>query len=58
MGFGQSRAGARVSHSNGGETWTYEVVSVVAGPVYLARNGKFLTVISAVDQLTLLRYEE
>jgi photosystem II stability/assembly factor-like uncharacterized protein len=44
--------------SNGGGTWTSEVVPVPAGPVYLARDGKLLTVISAVDQLTLLKYEE
>ena len=29
-----------------------------AGPVYLTRDGKFLTVISGVNQLMLLRYEE
>lgn len=44
--------------SDGGATWTSEVVPVLAGPVYLARDGKLLTVISNVDQLTLLRYEE
>jgi len=44
--------------SDGGTTWTSEVVPVPAGPVYLARDGKLLTVISNVDQLTLLRYEE
>jgi len=44
--------------SNGGATWTSEVIPVMAGPVYLARDGKLLTVISNVDQLTLLRYEE
>jgi len=44
--------------SDGGATWTSEVVPVIAGPVYLARDGKLLTVISEVNQLTLLRYEE
>jgi len=44
--------------SDGGATWTSEVVPVVAGPVYLARDGKLLTVISGVNQLTLLRYDE
>ena len=44
--------------SDGGATWTSEIVPVLAGPVYLARNGKLLTVISGVNQLTLLRYEE
>ena len=44
--------------SDGGVTWTSEIVPVVAGPAYLARDGKLLTVISGVNQLTLLRYEE
>lgn len=44
--------------SDGGATWTSEIVPVPAGPVYLARAGKFLTVISGVNQLTLLRYDE
>jgi hypothetical protein len=44
--------------SDGGGTWTSEVVPVPAGPVYLARDGKLLTVISNVDQLTLLKYDE
>src|SRR6185436_2356100 len=44
--------------SDGGATRTSEVLPVVAGPVYLARDGKFLTVISGVNQLTLLRFDE
>jgi len=44
--------------SDGGATWTSEVIPVLAGPVYLARDGKLLTVISGVNELTLLRYEE
>jgi hypothetical protein len=44
--------------SDGGQTWTYEIIPVVAGPVYLAREGNLLTVISGVNQLTLLKYEE
>ena len=44
--------------SKAGQTWTSEVVPVPAGPVYLSRRGGFLTVITAYDQLTLLRYEE
>jgi len=44
--------------SDGGASWTFEVVPVMAGPVYLARDGKLLTVISSVNQLTLLKYEE
>ena len=31
---------------------------VVAGPVYFARDGKLLVVISGVNQFTLLRYDE
>lgn len=44
--------------SNGGETWTSEPVPVLAGPVYLAREGGYLTVITGNGQLTLLKYEE
>jgi photosystem II stability/assembly factor-like uncharacterized protein len=43
--------------SNGGKTWVSEPVPVLAGQVYLSRQG-FLTVITAYDQLMLLRYEE
>jgi photosystem II stability/assembly factor-like uncharacterized protein len=43
--------------SDGGQTWTSEMVPVVAGPVYLSRQG-MLTVITAANQLTLLRYEQ
>jgi len=42
--------------SDGGQTWTSEIVPVLAGPVYLAREGNLLTVITQVGQLTLLRY--
>lgn len=42
---------------NGGKTWTSRSLPVSAGQVYLSRQG-FLTVITAYDQLTLLRYEE
>jgi photosystem II stability/assembly factor-like uncharacterized protein len=44
--------------SDGGETWTSETVPVLAGPVYLAREGGYLTVITANGQLTLLKHEE
>jgi photosystem II stability/assembly factor-like uncharacterized protein len=44
--------------SDGGETWTSEPVPVLAGPVYIAREGGYLTVITANGQLTLLKYEE
>ena len=43
---------------DGGKAWTSESVPVLPGPVYLSREGGFLTVITAYDQLTLLRYEE
>jgi photosystem II stability/assembly factor-like uncharacterized protein len=44
--------------SDGGERWISEPVPVLPGSVYLARQGGYLTVITAYDQLTLLRYEE
>ena len=44
--------------SDGGASWTSEPVPALAGPVYLSRQGGYLTVITAYDQLTLLRYEE
>jgi len=44
--------------SDGGQTWSSETVPVAAGPVYLSRKGGFLTVITRVNQLTLLKYEE
>lgn len=43
--------------SDGGETWTSEPIPVLAGPVYLSRGGGFLTVITGVNQLTLLKYK-
>lgn len=43
--------------ADGGQTWTSEMVPVLAGPVYLSPEGNLLTVISGVNQLTLLRYE-
>jgi hypothetical protein len=44
--------------SDGGQAWVSEAVPVLGGPVYLSREGGLLTVITEVDQLTLLRYEE
>lgn len=44
--------------SDGGETWKSEPVPVLAGPVYLARQGGYLTVITGANQVTLLRYEQ
>jgi len=38
--------------------FTSETIPVLAGPVYLAREGGYLTVITANGQLTLLKYEE
>ena len=43
---------------DGGVSWTSEPIPVSAGPLYLSREGGFLTVITAYDQLTLLKYEE
>lgn len=42
--------------SDGGQTWASEQLPVLAGPVYLAREGGYLTVITGVNQLTLLKY--
>ena len=42
--------------SDGGETWASELLPVLAGPVYLAREGGYLTVITGANQLTLLKY--
>jgi hypothetical protein len=44
--------------SDGGRTWSSEAVPVRPGSVYLSRDGRYLTVISAYGQLSLLRYEE
>lgn len=44
--------------SDGGASWTSETVPVLAGPVYLARQDAFLTVITGVNQITLLQYQE
>lgn len=44
--------------NDGGQSWTYETVPVAAGPVYLSRDGKLLTVITGPNILTLLRYNQ
>lgn len=44
--------------TDGGQTWTSELVPAPAGPVYLSRTGNFLTVNTSVNQLTLLQYGE
>jgi photosystem II stability/assembly factor-like uncharacterized protein len=56
--YGKPESVTAFHTSDGGETWTSESVPVLAGPVYLAREGGFLTVITGVNQLTLLRHEE
>lgn len=43
--------------ADGGQSWSFEAVPVPAGPVYLSQTGELLTVITAVNQLTLLQYE-
>ena len=43
---------------DGGQSWFTQTVPVPAGPVYLSRSGDLLTVISSVNQLTLLHYEK
>jgi photosystem II stability/assembly factor-like uncharacterized protein len=44
--------------SDGGKSWTSEPVPVPAGSLYLSREGRYLTVITAYGELTLLRYEK
>ena len=44
--------------SDGGQTWASELLPVLAGPVYLAREGGYLTVITGANQLTLLKYSQ
>lgn len=44
--------------SDGGLTWASESVPVLAGPVYLSRKDNLLTVITGVNQVTLLRHTE
>ena len=56
--FGEEKPVIAFHTSDGGETWTSEPVPVLAGPVYLAREGGYLTVITGANQITLLKYEE
>jgi len=56
--YGKSEPVLAFHTSDGGVTWTSETVPVLAGPVYLARKGGYLSVITAYGQLTLLKYEE
>lgn len=53
--FGEEKPVTAYHTADGGETWTAEPVPVVAGPVYLAREGGYLTVITGANQLTLLK---
>ncbi len=55
--FGSSDPVMAFHTFDGGQSWTSEIVPVPAGPVYLSRDGNLLTVISEVNQLTLLSYE-
>jgi hypothetical protein len=56
--FGEDAPVFAFHTADGGHTWTSESVPVLAGPVYLARQGGFLTVITGANQLTLLKYGE
>lgn len=55
--YGRDTAVMAFHTDDGGETWTSETVPVLAGPVFLAREGGYLTVITANGQLTLLKYD-
>lgn len=56
--FGEDKPVVAFHTSDGGQTWTSEPVPVLAGPIYLARRGGYLTVITGANQITLLKYEE
>jgi photosystem II stability/assembly factor-like uncharacterized protein len=56
--FGEAEPVMAFHTSDGGQHWTSEPVPVLAGPVYLARSGGFLTVITGANQITLLQYSE
>jgi photosystem II stability/assembly factor-like uncharacterized protein len=43
--------------SDGGASWTTEMVPVTSGPVFLSRVEPLLTVITGADILTLLRFD-
>ena len=55
--YGRDTAVMAFHTDDDGETWTSETVPVLAGPVFLAREGGYLTVITANGQLTLLKYD-
>ena len=56
--FGKESPVVAFHTSDGGQTWSSEWVPVLAGPVYLAREGGYLTVITGANQLTLLKYDQ
>ena len=56
--FGEEKPVVAFHTSDGGQHWASEPVPVLAGPVYLARSGGFLTVITGANQITLLQYRE
>ena len=56
--YGKAESVLAFHTSNGGKSWTSESVPALAGPLYLSRKGGFLTVITGVNQLTLLKYEQ
>ena len=43
--------------TDGGRTWTTEMVPVISGPVFLSRGEPLLTVITGADILTVVRYD-
>jgi photosystem II stability/assembly factor-like uncharacterized protein len=55
--FGEEKPVVAFHTSDGGQHWTSEAVPVLAGPVYLARSGGFLTVITGANQISLLKYK-
>jgi photosystem II stability/assembly factor-like uncharacterized protein len=42
--------------ANGAQTWKSEVVPVKPGPLYIAQDGRLLTVITGPNIMTVLRY--
>jgi hypothetical protein len=42
--------------TDGGQTWTVEVIPVKAGPPFLSPDGQLLTVITGANIITVLRY--
>jgi photosystem II stability/assembly factor-like uncharacterized protein len=42
--------------SDGGLTWSSELVPVISGPVFLSRREPLLTVLDGADSITVMRY--